>query len=337
MLLTENDGKIECLKRKTKGSDEDIFECISSLENVQNIQIEAVHENRKSKHMKLLAIVALIAILVFTNLAYFMVVPNSSSLIKQHHYQKISETEYLFNILEFKFCKNLNNATFNTSKHLTDFEIKSHIYSIDYNALEIYNRAKLSNVNYESKSLLRFSCFSSLFPDTNVNLNSLIKLHALSPSSYFPYLSYDKSDHVVRVRERILSSRICELKLYYKIIYVVMARNNGLDKIQHLYDILYDEDAFFYFHIDGKEPWFEKTLKEWLYNDPLLKTRCNAAIIPNPTTIIWGHITMVFAQNECFFQVYHLFKFDYVINLSPEHYPKQSTNAIHLNLEVSLF
>jgi hypothetical protein len=37
---------------------------------------------------------------------------------------------------------------------------------------------------------------------------------------------------------------------------------------------------------------------------------------------------------EAFFQLYHLIEFDYVVNLSPEHYPLKSTNAIYHFLEV---
>jgi hypothetical protein len=62
--------------------------------------------------------------------------------------------------------------------------------------------------------------------------------------------------------------------------------------------------------------------------------------MPNSWNIIWGtiqfnlgHGSMILAQLDAFFQLYHLIDFEYVINLSTDHYPLKSTKAIYKILQ----
>lgn len=45
---------------------------------------------------------------------------------------------------------------------------------------------------------------------------------------------------------------------------------------------------------------------------------------------------MVMAEIDGFFQMYHSLKFDYIINLSTDHYPLKSTKSIYRILQVFL-
>lgn len=96
---------------------------------------------------------------------------------------------------------------------------------------------------------------------------------------------------------------------------------------------MYDPLAFFFFHIDEKSSELLEELKKWAINDPVVSQRCNHAIMPNSWNVMWGEATIVFAQLDAFFQLYHLIDFEYVINLSSDHYPLKSTKAIYHELQ----
>jgi hypothetical protein len=62
--------------------------------------------------------------------------------------------------------------------------------------------------------------------------------------------------------------------------------------------------------------------------------------MPNSWNIIWGnnpfnlgHGSMILAQLDAFFQLYHLTDCEYFINLSTDHYPLKSTKAIYKILQ----
>lgn len=233
----------------------------------------------------------------------------------------------------FKFCDPLINATFNFPLLTSNDLIQNTTNEIDSNAERIYNKAKFQNVDYDDATLLRFACFTSAKKEHNTKLMEEVTIKSLAPL-YFPFLSIGESAAVKSVRHRLEINATCNYKRHYKIAYVLMAHDHGLEEIKNIYSLLHEDDAFFYFHIDAKEPLFRKKVKDWIRTDLIIRSRCNAAFIPNPTSIVWGHATMVFAQLELFFQLYHLIDFDYIINLSIEHYPIKSTNAMYLTLQV---
>lgn len=258
-----------------------------------------------------------------------------------------NESNPIVQITAFKFCTPLNNATFTFPIPVSELQIEQAIEAIESKAKVLVEDAKIQNQEYHQISLLRYACFTSVYRMNDINLNDMqdhpnnttdikrldIRIKSLA-SSYFPFLSYEESNSVRSVRKHLTQNENCNYKRHYKIAYVLMGHNHGFKEIKNLYSLLYDEDVFFYYHIDAKDPWLKRRIKEWMRNDPYISSRCNAALIPNPTTVIWGHASMLFAQLELFFQLNQLIAFDYVINLSAEHYPMKSTSAIYHLLEV---
>lgn len=262
----------------------------------------------------------------------FKSIDRTGTLNQKSSFALWNKSSPIVQITAFTFCIPLNNATFIFPIPISEIQIKEAIALIESNAKDLFEKAKSRNEDYNHDTLLRYACFTSsqLADEKKVRR---VNIRRLAPS-YFPFLSYEESSPVQTVRKFLAQNATCNYKRHYKIAYVLMAHNYGLKEIKNLYSLLYEEDAFFYYHIDAKEPWFKKEVKDWIRNDPVLKSRCNSAIIPNPTSVLWGHASMVFAQLELFFQLRHLIDFDYVINLSVDHYPMKSTRAIHHSLEV---
>jgi Core-2/I-Branching enzyme len=216
--------------------------------------------------------------------------PNSSL------YLPIGNSSSLISVSGFNYCIHLKNATFKFSNQISEANVKRLIHAVETAAATIFFDAKANNWDYHDSSLLRYACYTSCDVAENSDLPRGVGLHSLDHKSYFPRLSYEESVHVRKVRLEITANATCILKRKYRLAYVIMAHNHGLEEIKNMYRILYEEDVFFYIHLDSKEPWFKKTVKEWMKNDDLVKSRCNAAIMPNPVGVIWGHVSMVFAE-----------------------------------------
>jgi hypothetical protein len=137
--------------------------------------------------------------------------------------------------------------------------------------------------------MLRLACLTSIYPAENKHhLPYELKLIKISTTSYFPSLSFINESTPVKYLRNEFVDRKCILKPKYTIVYLMMA-HKGLDELKELYSVLHDEYAFFFFHIDSKRPQMESSLREWLINDPLVKLRCNHAVMPTPANILWGN------------------------------------------------
>jgi Core-2/I-Branching enzyme len=218
----------------------------------------------------------------------------------------------------FEYCPFLNNATFYSRN--SSYDINTISPAVDARALEIYNYALTESPGLDASSMHRLACFTATLGD-NRYLPSYTQITSLSPS-YFPHLSFfETSDNV-----RILNENYRSCPRNYKIVYFLMAhKEDSLLNIQKLYHLLHTEDTFFYFHIDKKVPLVFQQLKDWLATDEM--KRCGHAVMPVQYNILWGHGSMVTAQLEAYFSIHHLLTFEYIINLSTDHYPLKSTAA----------
>lgn len=226
--------------------------------------------------------------------------------------------------LNFSFCAPLNNALFTIQQN----SYSQTVAAIDARASDIYAKSIQSFPKLNASSLLRLACYTATHPRDNNKLSSRVKLNVL-PTSYFPTISYSPDSNAMQLLRTQLK---CQRKAKYKIIYVFMV-HQGMDELKELYANLYDPEAFFLVHVDAKSPNMTRRTREWA-NNTLMSNRCNHAIMPNPFSIQWGHSSIIMAQIEAFFQMHHLFAYDYIINLSVEHLPIKSTQAIHAILNV---
>jgi hypothetical protein len=66
--------------------------------------------------------------------------------------------------------------------------------------------------------------------------------------------------------------------------------HQSLPSLKELYTVLHDDDAFFFFHVDSKAGDMNLELKTWLGDDPLVRNRCNHAVMPTPANVLWGRL-----------------------------------------------
>jgi hypothetical protein len=212
----------------------------------------------------------------------------SSKVGKQlYHTLRKNNSETLVRIVGFAYCQHLRNATFTFTKAVNDLTVTSTIHAIESSALKLYDTAMSSNPDFNEISLLRYACYTSCAIDDNPGLPTDVSLHTLDPTTYFPLLSFKKSPAVAKMHHRLTSNPSCTLLKHYRIVYIIMAHTHGKQEIKHLYEILWEEDVFFLFHIDSKETMFKKDFKGWFKTDPLVSSRCNAAIMTNPFGLQW--------------------------------------------------
>jgi hypothetical protein len=178
--------------------------------------------------------------------------------------------------------------------------------------------------------MLRLACFTAVIEKGYKPSDT--KLTEISTDTYFADLSFKRESEPVQKITKYLTERNCALKPKYKIAYLFMV-HDGLQELKNLYQLLHDDNVFFYFHVDVKRPNMLQQVSEWLKSDVTTSQRCNHAIMPNSVNILWGHSSMIMAQIEAFFQLYHLIHFEFIINLSVDHYPIRSTKAIYKTLQ----
>jgi hypothetical protein len=159
-----------------------------------------------------------------------------------------SNSKSIVNIMKFQFCTVLNNSTFSVP-----FVNENYSDLIDSEALSIYQSLKKLNIDLDSESLRRYSCYSSA---TSENVTFKGELNEISPKHFYPFLSYSSdSEDVANLREKLTFNPICSLRKRYKIVYFFMVENFGLPEIKNLHKILNHNDCFFYFHVEKKEVW----------------------------------------------------------------------------------
>lgn len=225
--------------------------------------------------------------------------------------------------LHFNFCRPLSHSKFT----LQPRNLKKTVESIDARAAQIYAEAMDEEPELNKESMLRLVCYTAL-----TEMKSTAKLQELSTEHFFPYLSFKRESDPVTSLADSFAIRNCTLKQKYNLTYFFMV-HDAFPNLQNLYELLYDDDVFFYFHIDVKRPHIHQLISTWLATDPIISKRCNHAIMPNPFNVLWGHSSMIMAQIESFFQLYHFIDWDYIINLSVDHYPIKSTKSIYRILQ----
>ncbi|KAJ3087092.1 Beta-1,3-galactosyl-O-glycosyl-glycoprotein beta-1,6-N-acetylglucosaminyltransferase 4 [Quaeritorhiza haematococci] len=121
----------------------------------------------------------------------------------------------------------------------------------------------------------------------------------------------------------------------YKIAYQILVhQESSFENIKMLIDRLDTEHSFIIIHCDIKSPTLRWRIQQHLVNERLPKTRRNNIVLQRRNFgVIWGHISVVHAQIEGFFELLDLADWEYVINLSAYDYPLKSTDDIYTALK----
>jgi hypothetical protein len=250
----------------------------------------------------------------------------------------------------FHFCDILEGATFFTDLELDAAGLRgtlsptnAHSFAqhIDWTAQQVmahpdfqknFQRSTKFSDSYTANSLKRGVCWNVAQgnlqywrPYVKVKQNLEGKsagriLRTIDENVALPFLNYDgKSGHPPLIDANI--------KRHYRLAYVLMVHENPAN-VAALLDALADPTVFVYIHVDLNAPKsFHQEIQE------LVKNRRDVAVMPNPFSVIWGHISLIWTEIRAFFDLLDLISFDYVINLSGADYPLKSANTIYEHLQ----
>lgn len=208
--------------------------------------------------------------------------------------------------------------------------------AIDENAKKVYRSYHYKdNKPIDPSSLLRYSCYMAAH-----GKNSIVKsasqesfIETLDPKYHYPFFSWTKSAGV----ESTIASmpEDCKLKPYYKMAFLFLV-HDSIESTKHLHHALSHPDSLILIHSDKRNVGFYHDLLNWTRTKEQSNEHCNTLLLSTPLPVIWGHSSIVLAQQEAFFQLMHLAKFDYVINLSNTDYPLETPDYMHSVLEVNV-
>ncbi|KAJ3092188.1 hypothetical protein HK102_010008 [Quaeritorhiza haematococci] len=113
-------------------------------------------------------------------------------------------------------------------------------------------------------------------------------------------------------------------KPHYKLAYLIMVHTpTGFPNLKNIIDILDDGMAIILIHVDGNSPDYRSNIESWLEERRNSKGggESNVLLSKHSYQVIWGHISIVYAQLACFWELWDKARWDYVINLSNYDFP----------------
>lgn len=199
---------------------------------------------------------------------------------------------------------------------------------------------KLDTLMHEKKldhlDLMRFSCLSAATGANGMsNLTDVVWLHSIHPPSYFPSLSLSDSTQnedtsMGSKSPAPLPATPSQARPKYKIAYQILAHDiKSLANLRLLIQKLDTPDSIILVHIDIKSTKLRKAIEELLEIRKINKQRNNVFLQKVCFGVIWGHISVVFAQLQGFYELLDLADWEYVINLSV--FYSFLSYCIHLN------
>jgi hypothetical protein len=250
----------------------------------------------------------------------------------------------------FRFCDILDNSTFFTDVDiqipgiegtLNDQNARKFIEYIDWSAQQMlahpeyqtyFQRETEYTKGVTTDSLKRGICWNVAqgnllwwkpYVKFDQNLNDKYNgrvLRTIDATATFPFLNYD-GNQIARPLPNSTS------KPHYQLAYVVMVHSNA-ENVAALIDALADPTVFIYLHVDlVADEAFHQQMRD------LVRNRYHIYLTPNPLSVSWSHVSLIWVEIRAFFDLLDLINFEYVINLSGADYPLKSANTIYRHLE----
>ncbi|KAJ3397427.1 Beta-1,3-galactosyl-O-glycosyl-glycoprotein beta-1,6-N-acetylglucosaminyltransferase 4 [Lobulomyces angularis] len=225
----------------------------------------------------------------------------------------------------------------------------------------------LEEKNVDSLDLRRFSCYFSA-EGTNglVNLSETRFLKEINAKNYFPFLSLEKEnvadltnsykhfnlDFNIKQDESLFDSFLDDnlnhnnnivdvnrdklkktKKRKLKIAYLILTHEiTSFHNIKLLINKLSTKDSIILIHVDLKSTELKISLENLLQERKSLGLLDNVFLQKKSFGVIWGHISVVHAQLEGYFELMDLAEWDYIINLSAYDWPLRTTADIYESL-----
>lgn len=197
-------------------------------------------------------------------------------------------------------------------------------------------RVYTKHPDWQLDSLLRYLTAE---PKIAVNYSQRIGIHtptttllaSINPDTFFPNLGF--------TTDSISSSFGASVpgegdKPYYELAYLVMLHDH-LENAELLLKAIYDESVFILIHVDASAKAFkialQKKLGEWFPEGKQANAR-NVMIMPVSYDVLWGHVSIVWAETLAFFALLDLISFEYVINLSGSDYALATNDNVRRHL-----
>lgn len=195
--------------------------------------------------------------------------------------------------------------------------------------------------------------------NNRTNITETRFIHQFDGENYFPFLSYVENDwksqdtmmevgtlySTFRIRSNVYIQTVEQeieqirnkrrrnkffTRPSYKIAYQILAHDiASAENIKLLITKLDSKDSIVMIHVDVKSPELRDSLLEFIRDrlssgrddNVFLQTRCFG--------IIWGHVSIVHAQIQGFFELIDLADWEYVINLSAYDWPLKKSSDIY--------
>ncbi|KAJ3100817.1 Xylosyltransferase 2 [Phlyctochytrium bullatum] len=242
----------------------------------------------------------------------------------------------------FKFCKGLNNASFDALAHVSAWGqslAKRNPGPAEFAAFVDGEAAKLSKSLhkygvYKKEEVDRFSCFSvadGANPFANVSQDRL--LHRIDPVNYFesfiPSIRPSTQQVIPGPRRK------------YHFAYLLMVHGNKtmIENVQNMLDILDDGSAIFLIHVDLKSKELYTAVADlierreaamnakWRPKDPPVPG--NVFLAQNRFDGLWGHASLVNIEVSGFWELLDLADWEFVINVSGFDFPMRYSREIY--------
>ncbi|KAJ1567944.1 hypothetical protein HK096_008089, partial [Nowakowskiella sp. JEL0078] len=270
-----------------------------------------------------------------------MIQAKANSIMVETEYQKVAN-EILENILP-----NIDS--------IQVFKIPNKcilVHTIEAAALKIVDWVKSKTVNvYDDVDLLRFACYSaaqgntiySKILDSKENKYASL-LRSVHPESYFPFLKFEINE---KEHDSLKSDDWCENLSFatendeiprfknnfphYRLAFIVMGYRDW-ENIAILLNRIYSKNVLIGIHIDD-DHFYELQDRLLMYITARFVDHSNIIFFQNPVKVVWGHVSMVYAELKVIFELLKIGTWDYIINLSEHDYPLKTNSQIHDELE----
>lgn len=254
------------------------------------------------------------------------------NIMDKQRAKNISEAQKIrfIKVTGFKFCEILDNsimdamATINTQDgSVKVFELAQTdiVDIIEKKAMVLFEYITTHEESVNQADALKFSCFSSAEgSNQNANLSETRLTASFNRFNYFKNVFISESKHIV-VRNK------------FKIAYLILLETGkGFDQLLHLIDILDDGHAILLIRACVTNVQGYENIKSHLAGRN--KPRPNVYLSSNRFHLIPNHKNLLLSELSGYFELLHMAKWDYVINLTPNDYPLRRNSAIKRILDL---
>lgn len=144
-------------------------------------------------------------------------------------------------------------------------------------------------------------------------------LATIHPDNYFPDLGFSVT-------------QTTPVKKHYRVAYLLIVHAKAVNTME-LIKAVHSNSSFILVHVDAKSTQYKQQLRQdlvKLYPHPQDPQRHvdNIQVMDASYDVLWGHISIVWAELRGFFELLDRCEFDFVVNLSGHDYPLVSSEQI---------